>query len=50
MGTGKGLDLDLTGTALKPFFGLCQGAKHVNYSAFTNFGLEKTCRSVAKTA
>ena len=39
LGTGKELDLGLTGTALKPFFGLRQG-----------FQSKKTCRSIAKTA
>ena len=48
LGTGKELDLGLAGTVLKPFSVCAQAQNTVNYSAFTSFNLEKTCRSVAK--
>ena len=41
LGTGKELDLGLTGTALKPFFGLRQGAIHCKLQCVHKFRSRK---------
>ena len=41
LGSGKELDLGLTGTALRPFSARVKAQNTENYSGFTNFDLEK---------
>ena len=48
LGSGKELDFGLTRTALKPFFGLRQGAKHCKLQCFHTFRSRKNMSQCCK--